>query len=163
MSFNLKYCCYNPRTMSKAVVLKRSKKKAYLSYILTGILFVLSLLFAFLFFNQEDDSSSPYGICYFLLDIFFLLGLAFSVYSTLQKKEVRIAKEEDFLLIEERKIYRIPLSSLESISYKNGGRFFANGSLTFSIEGKKIQIKNITNAKTNCLALQEMLSFSPVS
>lgn len=52
---------------------------------------------------------------------------------------------------------------LESISYKNGGRFFANGSLTFSIEGKKIQIKNITNAKTNCLALQEMLSFSPVS
>lgn len=163
MSFNLKYCCYNPRTMSKAVVLKRSKKRAYISYVITGILFILSLLFAFLFFNQEDDSSSPYGICYLLIDIFFLLCLAFSVYSTLQKKEVRIAKEEDFLLIEERKIYRIPLSSLESISYKNGGRFFANGSLTFSIEGKKIQIKNITNAKTNCLALQEMLSFSPVS
>lgn len=70
MSFNLKYCCYNPRTMSKAVVLKRSKKRAYISYVITGILFILSLLFAFLFFNQEDDSSSPYGICYLLIDIF---------------------------------------------------------------------------------------------
>ena len=158
MSFNLKYCCYNPRTMSKAVVLKRSKKRAYISYVITGILFILSLLFAFLFFNQEDDSSSPYGICYLLIDIFFLLCLAFSVYSTLQKKEVRIAKEEDFLLIEERKVHRIPLSSLESISYKDGGKFFSNGNLTFHMEREKIQVKNIVNAKANCLALREILA-----
>lgn len=158
MSFNLKYCCYNPRTMSKAVVLKRSKKRAYISYVITGILFILSLLFAFLFFNQEDDSSSPYGICYLLIDIFFLLCLAFSVYSTLQKKEVRIAKEEDFLLIEERKVHRIPLSSLESISYKDGGKFFSNGNLTFHMEREKIQVKNIVNAKANYLALREILA-----
>lgn len=144
--------------MSKAVVLKRSKKRAYISYVITGILFILSLLFAFLFFNQEDDSSSPYGICYLLIDIFFLLCLAFSVYSTLQKKEVRIAKEEDFLLIEERKVHRIPLSSLESISYKDGGKFFSNGNLTFHMEREKIQVKNIVNAKANCLALREILA-----
>lgn len=158
MSFNLKYCCYNPRTMSKAVVLKRSKKRAYISYVITGILFILSLLFAFLFFNQEDDSSSPYGICYLLIDIFFLLCLAFSVYSTLQKKEVRIAKEQDFLLIEERKVHRIPLSSLESISYKDGGEFFSNGNLTFHMGREKIQVKNIVNAKANYLALREILA-----
>ena len=144
--------------MSKAVVLKRSKKRAYISYVITGILFILSLLFAFLFFNQEDDSSSPYGICYLLIDIFFLLCLAFSVYSTLQKKEVRIAKEEDFLLIEERKVHRIPLSSLKSISYKDGGKFFSNGNLTFHMEREKIQVKNIVNAKANCLALREILA-----
>lgn len=144
--------------MSKAVVLKRSKKRAYISYVITGILFILSLLFAFLFFNQEDDSSSPYGICYLLIDIFFLLCLAFSVYSTLQKKEVRIAKEEDFLLIEERKVHRIPLSSLESISYKDGGKFFSNGNLTFHMEREKIQVKNIVNAKANYLALREILA-----
>ena len=158
MSFNLKYCCYNPRTMSKAVVLKRSKKRAYISYVITGILFILSLLFAFLFFNQEDDSSSPYGICYLLIDIFFFFCLAFSVYSTLQKKEVRIAKEEDFLLIEERKVHRIPLSSLESISYKDGGKFFSNGNLTFHMGREKIQVKNIVNAKANYLALREILA-----
>lgn len=158
MSFNLKYCCYNPRTMSKAVVLKRSKKRAYISYVITGILFILSLLFAFLFFNQEDDSSSPYGICYLFIDIFFLLCLAFSVYSTLQKKEVRIAKEEDFLLIEERKVHRIPLSSLESISYKDEGKFFSNGNLTFHMGREKIQVKNIVNAKANYLALREILA-----
>ena len=144
--------------MSKAVVLKRSKKRAYISYVITGILFILSLLFAFLFFNQEDDSSSPYGICYLLIDIFFLLCLAFSVYSTLQKKEVRIAKEEDFLLIEERKVHRIPLSSLESISYKDGGKFFSNGNLIFHMEREKIQVKNIVNAKANYLALREILA-----
>lgn len=143
--------------MSKAIVLKRSKKRAYVSYVLTGILFLLSLLFAFLFFNQEDDSSL-YGICYFLIDILFLLGLAFSVYSTLQKKEVRIAKEQDFLLIEERRIYRIPLSSLQNISYKGGSRFFSNGNLTFQTKEEKIQVKNIANAKANYLALREILA-----
>ncbi|MDD7043512.1 MAG: hypothetical protein PUI68_05145, partial [Mollicutes bacterium] len=100
--------------MSKAVVLKRSKKRAYISYVITGIFFIVSIPFAFLLFNQEDETSNVYGICYLFIDIFFLLCLAFSVYSTLQKKEVRIAKEQDFLLIEERKVHRIPLSSLKS-------------------------------------------------
>ena len=158
MSFNLKYCCYNPRTMSKAVVLKRSKKRAYISYVITGIFFIVSIPFAFLLFNQEDETSNVYGICYLFIDIFFLLCLAFSVYSTLQKKEVRIAKEQDFLLIEERKVHRIPLSSLKSISYKDGGRFFSNGNLTFHMGRKKIQVKNIANAKANCLALREILA-----
>ena len=158
MSFNLKYCCYNPRTMSKAVVLKRSKKRAYISYVITGIFFIVSILFAFLLFNQEDEASNVYGMCYLFIDIFFLLCLAFSVYSTLQKKEVRIAKEEDFLLIEERKVHRIPLSSLESISYKDGGKFFSNGNLTFHTGREKIQVKNIVNAKANYLALREILA-----
>ena len=143
--------------MSKAVVLKRSKKRAYISYVITGIFFIVSILFAFLLFNQEDETSNVYGMCYLFIDIFFLLCLAFSVYSTLQKKEVRIAKE-DFLLIEERKVHRIPLSSLESISYKDGGKFFSNGNLTFHMGREKIQVKNIVNAKANYLALREILA-----
>ena len=144
--------------MSKAVVLKRSKKRAYISYVITGIFFIVSIPFAFLLFNQEDETSNVYGICYLFIDIFFLLCLAFSVYSTLQKKEVRIAKEQDFLLIEERKVHRIPLSSLKSISYKDRGRFFSNGNLTFHMGREKIQVKNIVNAKANCLALREILA-----
>lgn len=144
--------------MSKAVVLKRSKKRAYISYVITGIFFIVSILFAFLLFNQEDETSNVYGMCYLFIDIFFLLCLAFSVYSALQKKEVRIAKEQDFLLIEKRKVHRIPLSSLKSISYKDGGRFFSNGNLTFHMGREKIQVKNIVNAKANYLALREILA-----
>lgn len=146
--------------MSKTLVLKRSRKRKYMGYVLTSIFFVLSIVFAFLLFNQDEDSSPTYTLCYIFMDLFFLLCLAFSVYSTLQKKEIRIAKEKDCFRIEEKKTYRIPLSSLENISYTDGGKLFSNGNLTFQVEGKKIQIKNITNAKANCLALQEMLSLN---
>ena len=141
--------------MDKVLILKRSMKKTYASYALTGVFFFLSFLFIFLFFNQEKGSS-PYGICFFLTDILFLVCFTFSVYLTLQKKEIRIIKEGDSLLVEERKSYRIPLSSLESIVYKDGNRFFFDGKLVFQTEGKKISVKDIARVESNYLALREI-------